>query len=136
MKIALNSTETKEYIFQDFDLFFIPHPIKKDLSLLKDEKSITQSIKNLILTKHYEKPFRPEIGSNVSRMLFEHNLIHNELMLEREISDIITNFEPRVKLQNVQVSSESDHIMATISYYMINGTELKRIEIPFSRNNI
>jgi len=136
MKITVNSLENKLYDFQDFDLFFDIHPIKKDLSLLKDEKNLIQSIKNLILTKHYERPFRPEIGSNVNQMLFENNTSRYGLLLEKEITETITNFEPRIKLKNVNVNSERDYIIATISYYMVNGTELKTLNIPFSRNTI
>ena len=136
MKITVNSLENKLYDFQDFDLFFDIHPIKKDLSLLKDEKNLIQSIKNLILTKHYERPFRPEIGSNVNQMLFENNTSRYGLLLEKEITETITNFEPLIKLKNVNVNSERDYIIATISYYMVNGTELKTLNIPFSRNTI
>jgi phage baseplate assembly protein W len=68
--------------FSDLDLNFNIHPIKKDINLHKGEMAIINSIKNLVLTNHYERPFRPEIGSNVRRLLFENETIEQHLLKE------------------------------------------------------
>ena len=58
-------------IYKDLDMTMAIHPIKKDLNRLIGEYAIINSVKNLLLTGHYERPFQPEIGSNVRRLLFE-----------------------------------------------------------------
>jgi phage baseplate assembly protein W len=57
--------------FKDLDLNFNIHPVKKDINRNIGPMAVINSVKNLVLTNHYEKPFRPEIGSNVRRLLFE-----------------------------------------------------------------
>jgi phage baseplate assembly protein W len=57
--------------FRDLDLNFTIHPVKKDINTHKNEFAIINSIKNLILTNHYERLFQPELGSNLRRLLFE-----------------------------------------------------------------
>lgn len=135
MKIQNSNITEKGYVFQDLDLSFIIHPIRKDLILVKDDKDVEQSMKNLILTRHYERPFKSEIGSNVHDLLFEFADSTNFLIAERDISDVIRNFEPRVKLESVEVISESDHIVINIYYYIISSTEIKLLQIPMTKNN-
>ena len=60
-------------IYKDLNLIFSPHPNTKDVTKKTDIEVVKQSVKNLILTKHYERPFHPEIGSNVTDILFESN---------------------------------------------------------------
>ena len=57
--------------FSDLDLNFTIHPVKKDINKNLGALAVINSIKNLILTNNYERPFQPEIGSNVRRLLFE-----------------------------------------------------------------
>ena len=68
--------------YKDLDLSFTAHPIRKDVNKHIDEMAVINSVKNLLLTSHYEKLFRPEIGSNLSKLLFEQILyiekINNE----------------------------------------------------------
>ena len=62
---------TSERVFKDLDLNFTPHPIKKDVSKHVNERAIINSVKNLVSTNFYERPFRPELGSNIRSLLFE-----------------------------------------------------------------
>ena len=57
--------------FRDLDLSFNIHPVRKDVNVHKSERAVINSIKNLVLTNHYERPFQPELGSNIRRLLFE-----------------------------------------------------------------
>jgi phage baseplate assembly protein W len=50
--------------YSDFDLDFVAHPVTKDITKKLNENAIAQSIRNLLLTGHYERPFKPELGSN------------------------------------------------------------------------
>ena len=57
--------------FKDLDLNFNIHPIRKDVTKHLNEYAVVNAVKNLILTNHYERPFRPNVGSNIRRLLFE-----------------------------------------------------------------
>jgi hypothetical protein len=94
--------------FSDLDLNFTIHPVKSDLNIFKNEKAIINAVKNIILTNHYEKPFFPEFGSNVRKMLFENVDILTTAALQNEIIQCLTNFEPRIKIISVVVSPNLD----------------------------
>ena len=87
--------------FKDLDLNFTAHPIRKDVTKHVNEYAIINSVKNLILTNHYERPFQPELGSNIRRLLFENVDVIIAARIEREIVETIENFEPRVQVSKV-----------------------------------
>jgi len=98
--------------FKDLDLSFIVHPVKKDINKHVGVKAVINSIKNLVLTNHYEKPFQPEIGSNVRKLLFEHLDPITAIALQREIYQVIKNYEPRAisnSEEDIQVIVKPDY---------------------------
>jgi len=108
--------------YSDLDFRFTKHPVKKDLVLSYDEQAVIRSVKNLIMTNHYERPFQPDIGSNVRRMLFEPISPLTANYLQKEISDVIKNYEPRATLNEVFVDMSPDENSYTvyISFYLVN----------------
>ena len=68
--MATVTTQTTRQ-FKDLDLSFNIHPVKKDINKHVDEQAVINSLKNIILTNHYEKPFNPDYGSNIRALLFE-----------------------------------------------------------------
>ena len=124
-----------QILYSDIDLMFKIHPVKKDLVLSTNEQAIVRSIKNLVLTGHYERPFQSEVGSNVSKMLFEPNSPLMANYLEREIYQVILTYEPRITGLVVNVSSLPDEsaINATIKFYIKNSTELTKIDLLLER---
>jgi phage baseplate assembly protein W len=108
--------------FTDLDFNFLSHPRTKDVTVRFDEEAIKQSIRNLILTRNFERPFRSYIGSQVNTLLFEpiSPLLSN--MLERTIGDCINSYEPRVNLiaVNVTFSPENNDAYVTITFKIIN----------------
>jgi hypothetical protein len=121
--------------YTDLDLAFTRHPVKNDLVLSVDDKAVIRSVRNLILTNHYERPFHPEIGSNVRKMLFEPISPLTANYLQREIEDTIKNFEPRVRLQQVVVQTEPDSnaYSAIISFFINNNTAPTTINFVLQR---
>lgn len=115
--MALN---TRKYI--DFDLAFTAHPVTGDLTKKTDYSAVSQSIKNLIFLNHYEKPFHPEIGCNLRKMLFELIDPSTASVIRTEIINTIGNFEPRVKINDVVVrpSYDENGYDVTIVYTTIN----------------
>lgn len=95
--------------YKDLDLNFTIHPVKKDINKLRNQFAVIQSVKNLLLTNHYERPFQPDIGSNIRKLLFGQldNITAGNLDLE--IRQVISNYEPRVSIQQLRVSPDPDN---------------------------
>ena len=109
--------------FRDLDLNFTIHPVKKDINVHKNEYAIINAVKNLILTNFYERPFQPEIGSNVRRLLFENIDSIIAAQLERAIEDTILNYEPRVQISNIIAVPVPDENRYSIQleFFVINN---------------
>ena len=121
--------------FSDLDLNFTAHPVTRDIVLRYDENAIKTSLKNLILTSNFERPFHSEIGSPIKRLLFEPATPMLQVMLERAISDTVNNFEPRVQLLNVDVvvSADTYEVYVTIEFQIINTTQPLTLELTLER---
>jgi hypothetical protein len=120
---SVNPKIESERVFKDLDLNFTAHPIKKDIVKHTNEYAIINSVKNLILTNHFERPFRPEIGSGVSSLLFENVDPLVAAHLERAIEETISNYEPRVSLTGVVATAYPDdnRYSITLSFFIINN---------------
>ena len=101
-------TIVAETSYKDLDLSFTAHPIKKDISRHYNERAVINSVKNLVSTNFYERPFRPEIGSGVRNILFEMVDSISGAALERQISEVVKNFEPRVSIESVSAIPAPD----------------------------
>ena len=124
----------KEYV--DLDLFFGKKSSNSDIQDLTNIKSVKRSIRNLILTNHFEKPFHPEIGSGVRDMLFENMTPVTSHILARKIEDVILNFEPRARLVGVRAEPILDRntYEVTIEFYVVNQpTELVDLSVMLER---
>jgi phage baseplate assembly protein W len=110
--------------FKDLDLNFAIHPIRKDINVHKDEFAVINSVKNLILTNHYEKPFQPEIGSNIRKLLFENIDSIIAAQIERAVVETIVNFEPRVSVSTITASPDPDNnrYKLQLEFFIINQT--------------
>jgi hypothetical protein len=122
--------------FRDLDLSFNIHPVKKDINKHIGVKAVINSIKNLVLTNHYEKPFQPEIGSNVRKLLFEHLNDLTAIALQREISEVIRNFEPRANISKISVTADYDNngFSVDLEFYVINQSNPITITFFLERN--
>lgn len=127
------SRSTKQY--SDLDLNFIAHPISGDVTRKYDEYAINQSIKNLVLTNHYERPFHPEIGSQITGLLFENWTPMLQSVIRQSIINTITNFEPRVQLIDVVVYDRSDNnaVDVSITYKIVNTETPVTLDITLNR---
>ena len=98
------------------------HPVNKDVAIKYDEQAIKQSVRNLILTKNFERPFHSEIGSQVRGLLFEPVTEMSVSIIKRSIVDVIRNYEPRVQLVDVFVNVRPDenYVDIRIVFKIIN----------------
>ena len=121
--MATVNTETTSTRFRDLDLSLNIHPIRKDVNVHKNEFAIINSVKNLILTNHYERPFQPELGSNIRRLLFENVDSVMASRIEREIEETILNFEPRVEISKVTATASPDEnrYNVELEFFVINN---------------
>ena len=94
--------------FKDISLSFDPHPVTKDLPVLRNERAITRSVRNLVQTIPGERFFNPILGSGVRRLLFDFVDIATADSIEEEILTTISNFETRVTNVKVQVNPRPD----------------------------
>ena len=117
--------------FKDISLSFRSHPVTKDVIPLKNANAISRSVKNLVMTQLQERPFAPDLGSRISGSLFELMDAGSAAVITDEIRNTIDNFEPRVDLQNVEVTPyyDSNSYDITIVYTIIG------VDIPTQRFN-
>ena len=125
MTTTITSTNPKivsERSYKDLDLNFTAHPVKKDVSKHINERAIINSVKNLVSTNFYERPFRPEIGSGVRQILFELVDSVSGAVLERQISEVINNFEPRVSIDSIIATPAPDEngYYITMQFFIVN----------------
>lgn len=120
--MAQTSTVTKKAInYSDFRSDLL-HPSYGDLVAITNEDSIIRSIKNILLTDYYERPFRPRFGANLKAQLFENISQVTELEIKNAITNAIQNHEPRAFLEQVYVSAapDSNAYNVTIVFSVIN----------------
>ena len=110
--------------FKDLDLNFNIHPVRKDISKSIGPMAVVNSIKNLILTNHYEKPFQPDIGSNVRRLLFENLDNITATTIKDEIERTIVNYEPRATVKTINVTADYDKngFKVYLEFFIVNQT--------------
>jgi phage baseplate assembly protein W len=127
--------KTQNIIYSDLDLTFNIHPVKDDLVLSINEKAVVRSVRNLVLTNHYERLFQSEIGSNVRKMLFELASPLTENYLEKEIYDVIVSYEPRAKNVYVKVDSDPDSysLRANVIFYIEGSTRPVTVDMLLER---
>ena len=100
---------------------FLKNPITNDVIVLKNETAISRSIRNLVLTFLGERPFQPNLGSRISRSLFELLDYGSASAIQQEVELTIKNYEPRVKVNTVEVTPEYDNngYNVLISYFIV-----------------
>ena len=89
-------------IYKDLNLNFSANPVTGDVTQVTDVTAVKRSVRNLLLTNHYDRPFHPEIGSNIPALLFENFGPITGNQLSRTIEEMISNFEPRARVETVE----------------------------------
>ena len=116
--------------FKDISLSFTRHPVTNDVTVLKNEDAIKKSVINLCRTRINERFFNELLGTSIEDSLFETNLDDIASFLEREISVLLKNFEPRIRLTNVIAESLVD------SYELQIRIEYDITGLPFPSQSI
>lgn len=122
--------------FIDIDMNFGIHPTTKDVVRLYDETAIKESVKHLILTHFYSRPFHPEIGSHVAGLLFELNSYTTRFSIANSIKQVVANFEPRVNIDQVMVEYREGENAYYIEIYLDIKGMLESVTLDFLLNRI
>ena len=119
-----NNSKRSNRIYKDLDLDFGRNTTTNDVNKLTDVEAVKRSVRNLINTSHYDRPFHPEIGSSVRGLLFEPITPLTSLNLQRKVEEVLTNFEPRIRLVQVLSRPDADlnRYSLRISFYVIGTT--------------
>ena len=117
-----NESTTSAKIYKDLNLDFQQNTATKDIQKITDVEAVKRSVRNLINTNHYEKPFHPEIGSNLRAMLFENITPQMNHVVSKQIELLIKNYEPRCRLVqvNTQPIFDRNGYACQISFYVVN----------------
>ena len=103
-----NKSTRSARIYKDLNLDFQQNTATKDIQKLLDVESVKRSVRNLINLNHYEKPFHPEVGSNLRGMLFENMSPQMTHFIGKQIELLIKNYEPRCRLVEVRNQPDID----------------------------
>ena len=119
-----NKSKRASRIYKDLDLDFGRNTTTNDVNKLTDVEAVKRSVRNLINTSHYERPFHPELGCGIRGLLFEPITPLTSLNLQRKVEEVLTNFEPRIRLVQVlsRPNADLNRYSLRISFYVIGTT--------------
>ncbi len=117
-----NKSNKSVRTFKDLNLDFARNTVTNDVVKIEDVEAIKRSVRNLVNTNFYERPFHPEIGCGIRQLLFEPFTPITGIFLKRKIEEVITNYEPRARLDQVIVTESPDRnaIEVRVVFYCMN----------------
>ena len=130
-----NESQRSARIYKDLNLDFQINTATKDIQKITDVESVKRAVRNLVNLNHYEKPFHPEIGSNLREMLFENMTPQMNVLISRQIEELIQNYEPRARLIQVKTLPLFDRnaYAVSINFQVVNQPEPVVVETLLER---
>ena len=130
-----NKSKRSSRIYKDLNLDFQQNTATKDIQKMLDVESVKRSVRNLINLNHYEKPFHPEVGSNLRALLFENITPQISHFIGKQIELLIRNYEPRCRLVQVANMPNLDRngYSVSISFYVVNQPDPVQVETFLER---
>jgi|TARA_B100000035_G_C20650584_1_gene400783 phage baseplate assembly protein W len=122
---STNKSKKSVRTFKDLDLDFTRNIVTNDVVKIEDVNAVKRSVRNLIQTNHFERPFHPELGCGIRELLFENFTPLTGIFIRRKVEEVITNYEPRARLSQVTVNEQPDRnaIAVTVYFYVMNMPE-------------
>tara|TARA_B100001564_G_scaffold353870_1_gene363518 strand:- start:765 stop:1190 length:426 start_codon:yes stop_codon:yes gene_type:complete len=118
--------------FRDIDLDFNRNTVTNDVNVVEDVIAIKRSVKNLVQTNFYERPFHPELGCGVRGLLFENFTPLTVVYMKRKIEEVLINYEPRISLTAVNVDDDQDRNRLVVDiHFRIIGVEGPQVVSTF-----
>ena len=116
----------------DIDINMKNHPETKDVVLKYDINSIKRSVRNLIMTNNYERPFKPGLGLNLRGNLFELDMAHTKV-IENDIIEMIALYEPRASVKTVFISNNGNNLNITVHLLIGNDPQPHELDLILER---
>ena len=129
---TINSAIKESY--EDLDILFTAHPVTKDVTTKKDADAVKRSVRNILLTNDYERPFKPNFGANLRGRLFDLHGIGAHKRIIDDIKEALTALEPRIR--NVRVAlgeNNRNNVDVLVNYTIINGLGRDSVDFTVTR---
>lgn len=128
-------TVSSENIYSDLNLSFTPHPITGDITRKTDVDAVKRSVRNIVSTNSYERPFKPNFGVNLRNKLFELDTsVFGKGRIANDIARQIEIHEPRVRNVKVLLNEVNrNELSMQISFKVINSLETEELEYVLTR---
>ena len=135
---GVNNANVDTYIYKDLSLFFTPNPVSGDVTMVTDVQDIKRSVRNLIMTNRFEKPFHPEVASHVRDLLFERFTPITFNLLRNRIETVLANYEPRVSVTDVEIDDsgramDNNELNVRIFFTLRNDPQIQSVDILLER---
>ena len=137
---SVNESSLTTYTYRDFSLFFTKNPVTGDVSTLTDVADIKRSIRNLVLTNEFDRPFHPEIASHVRDLLFQPFTAITYNLLRNRIDKVLEIYEPRAKLTRIEIDDrefqnmDNNTLSVKIIFTLLNApTNEENVDIMLER---
>ena len=130
-----NNSKRSVKVYKDLNLDFQQNSATKDIQKITDVESVKRSVRNLINLNYYEKPFHPEIGSNLRELLFENITAQISHYMSKQIELLIKNYEPRCRMVEVVNRPDMDRngYSVSVSFYVVNTPDPIQVETFLER---
>jgi len=119
---STNKSKKAVRTYRDLDLDFTRHPVTNDVVKIEDVNAVKRSVRNLVNTQFYERPFHPELGCGVRDLLFENFTPMTGIFIRRKIEEVLVNYEPRANISSIAVNEDADRngINVEVNFYVLN----------------
>ena len=130
-----NNSNTQVKSYKDLDLDFGRNVVTNDVNKLTGVEAVKRSVRNLIQTNHFERPFHPELGGNVRSLLFEPLNMFTAMNLEKKIAEVLLNFEPRAQINQVRAEPNVDQnsFFVSINFKVVGIPGVVTVETMLER---
>ena len=127
-----NKSNKSVRTFKDLNLDFTRNTVTNDVVKIEDVEAIKRSVRNLVNTNFYERPFHPELGCGVRQLLFENFTPLTAIYMRRKIEEVLTNYEPRISLTGVNVDDDQDRNRIVVDiHFRIIGVDGPQVVSTF-----
>lgn len=126
------TSQTKTY--NDIDLSF-KKKTTGDVFKKTDAAAVKQSIKNILLTNRFEKPFSPYFGGDLGRFLFSLDTEFDEEDVRDRVISAVSNFEPRASIRrvNVEIAPDFNSVLVDVVFQIIATEEVDTLTVSLTR---
>jgi phage baseplate assembly protein W len=122
-------------IRQDLDLNFLKNPITGDVNIKRSEEAVKQSVKVLLLTALYEKPFNNDLGADLNSFLFENYILGNNEKIVERIRLVLNAYEPSINIKNLYAEKDvRDNQVKIFLEYYYTGNNINTMSLVLERS--